>query len=88
MRRVYTVLPRPFKKNLKALFILHPSTTVRALFFFFRPFLKKNFWRKLHYMHSVSEVRGSTRHRLLVHDAPRANSSSTSWALRSTCRRT
>lgn len=51
--RVYKVMPRPFKKNLKGVYVVHPTSGVKALFFFFRPFVSKKFWKKLRYFDSV-----------------------------------
>ena len=46
---MYNVLPRPYKKNLKQLHVIHPSMLVRIFFALSRPFVSKKFWDKLVY---------------------------------------
>jgi ganglioside-induced differentiation-associated protein 2 len=47
MRETYDMLPRKFKKNLKSLYIVHPSFWVKLVMLFVSPFVSKKFWRKL-----------------------------------------
>ena len=56
LRRVYKILGRRFKKNIKALLILHPTNALKTLFFFARPFISTKFWRKVHYFQTGSEL--------------------------------
>lgn len=51
LRKVYNMLGRRFKKNIKGLYILHPTTALKTLFFFAKPFISKKFWRKVKYFY-------------------------------------
>lgn len=57
LKGVYDMLPRKYKKNLKKLYILHPTFWVKSFFFFVRPFISSKFWRKVEYVKSANEVR-------------------------------
>jgi hypothetical protein len=50
LANLYTALPREFRKNLKALYILHPTFWVRSFMTFMYPFISQKFWKKLFYV--------------------------------------
>jgi len=55
-RKVYGTITRKYKKNLKQLFIVHPSMWVKFGFQFFRPFISSKFWKKVIYINEVHEL--------------------------------
>ncbi len=56
LSKCYKIFNRKYKKNLKRLYIVHPTFSVRTLFTLFRPFLSAKFWRKLVYINNVDEL--------------------------------
>ena len=56
LRKFYGTMSRKYKKNLKQLFVVHPSFWVRAGFQFFRPFISSKFWKKVVYIHDVRQL--------------------------------
>lgn len=56
-RKVYALLPRKFKKNLKQLFILHPTKWVEAFAKVVNTLgVSKKLWQKVHYPHTIAEL--------------------------------
>jgi RhoGAP domain/Divergent CRAL/TRIO domain/Calponin homology (CH) domain len=53
LRQARSRLPKAFKKNLKALYIVHPSFFIKTLFVFFRPAISSKFWHKIKYFSSA-----------------------------------
>jgi hypothetical protein len=51
--RIHAALPRPYKKNIHRLFILHPNDHIKAYYNFMKPFLKARFWDKLVFLEDV-----------------------------------
>ena len=45
-----------YKKNLKRLFIVHPSFWVKMMFGLCRPFISSKFWKKLSYIDDLAEL--------------------------------
>ena len=56
MRKTYNALSRKYKKNLKALYVVHPSWWVRMLFMFARPFVSSKFFKKLYYIDYLMDM--------------------------------
>eukprot|EP00727_Mastigamoeba_balamuthi_P005298 m51a1_g14767 putative rho gtpase-activating protein 1 (476) ;mRNA; r:371231-373160 len=56
MRRVYGLFNRKYKKNLKHLYVVRPTTWLKMVFGLFRPFLSQKFWRKLTYVESLTGI--------------------------------
>jgi len=56
LRKAYSLFNRKYKKNLKALYIIHPGFWVRATFKFFKPFISGKFWKKLVYISQVTDI--------------------------------
>jgi len=50
LKQVYGIFNRKYKKNMKRLFIVHPTFWVKTLFFFLQPFVKKKVWKKVKYV--------------------------------------
>ena len=56
LRKCYQIFNRKYKKNLKQLFIVHPTFWIRTSFKLFRPFLSSKFWRKLTYIDNIEQL--------------------------------
>jgi len=52
----YKALERPYKKNLKALFLVHPTNFIRVVWNFFRPIISVKFGRKVQYVNYLNEL--------------------------------
>lgn len=50
LKQVYSIFARKYRKNMKRLFIVHPTFWVKMLFWFANPFVKKKFYKKLRYV--------------------------------------
>lgn len=55
----YKELDRSFKKNLKALLVVHPTMFIKLVWNFFRPFISEKFRNKLVYVNSLKELQAS-----------------------------
>lgn len=55
----YKELDRNFRKNLKKLYVVHPTLTIRLIWNFFKPFISEKFKNKLIYMSSLDELHQS-----------------------------
>eukprot|EP01028_Stygiella_incarcerata_P009214 TRINITY_DN432_c4_g1_i1.p1 TRINITY_DN432_c4_g1~~TRINITY_DN432_c4_g1_i1.p1 ORF type:complete len:244 (+),score=56.02 TRINITY_DN432_c4_g1_i1:150-881(+) len=47
MKRAHKVFVRDFKKNVEFLYVVHPTTTLKIMIGFSRPFISKKFWVKM-----------------------------------------
>eukprot|EP01028_Stygiella_incarcerata_P001263 TRINITY_DN1203_c1_g2_i4.p1 TRINITY_DN1203_c1_g2~~TRINITY_DN1203_c1_g2_i4.p1 ORF type:complete len:509 (-),score=128.13 TRINITY_DN1203_c1_g2_i4:154-1680(-) len=56
MKNAYKVLNRPYKKNMKALYIVHPTFWTKFVLGLCRPFISKKFWKKVQYVNQVSDL--------------------------------
>lgn len=55
----YKELDRSFKKNLKALLVVHPTMFIKLVWNFFRPFISEKFRNKLVYLNSLKELQAT-----------------------------
>lgn len=55
----YKELDRSFKKNLKALLVVHPTMFIKMVWNFFRPFISDKFRNKLVYVNSLKELQAN-----------------------------
>lgn len=53
----YKELDRTFKKNLKLLYVVHPTTFFKMVWFFFKPLVSEKFRKKLIYTSSLDELK-------------------------------
>ena len=53
----YKELDRNFKKNLKQLYVVHPTTFIKMVWFFFKPMISEKFKNKLVYISSIEELK-------------------------------
>uniref|UniRef100_H2ZDR3 Rho-GAP domain-containing protein n=1 Tax=Ciona savignyi TaxID=51511 RepID=H2ZDR3_CIOSA len=59
MREAYKEFDRKYKKNLKSLYLVHPTTFIRILMNVFKPLISVKFGRKIryvNYLHEISDV--------------------------------
>jgi hypothetical protein len=56
MRKTYKVLPEKYKKNLKALYVIHPTWWLNVCVAFVRPFVNDRFWVKLHQINDLRQL--------------------------------
>jgi len=54
--QAYKEFDRKYKKNMKALYIVHPTTFIRVLWNLFRPFLSAKFGQKIMYVNYLHEL--------------------------------
>uniref|UniRef100_A0A914WVH4 Rho GTPase activating protein 1 n=1 Tax=Plectus sambesii TaxID=2011161 RepID=A0A914WVH4_9BILA len=54
--QTYRILDRRYKKNLKALYLVHPTKFIRLCWGLFRPIISVKFERKLHYVNYLHEL--------------------------------
>jgi Rho GTPase-activating protein 8 len=53
---VYKMLDRKYKKNLKALFIVHPTFLIKILWKLFKPLISTKFYKKVTYCATLNEL--------------------------------
>jgi len=56
LRKAYKILSRKYKKNLKSLFIIHPTFWIKTTFKLFKPFISSKFWSKLNYVEQANDI--------------------------------
>lgn len=56
LRQVYKELDRKYKKNLKKLYVVHPTNFIRIMMILFKPFISYKFGRKLTYINRLDEL--------------------------------
>ncbi|KJH45828.1 RhoGAP domain protein [Dictyocaulus viviparus] len=54
--QAYKVLDRRYKKNLKAMYVVHPTRFIRIMWGLFRPFISSKFEEKFHYVNCIREL--------------------------------
>lgn len=53
----YKELDRSYKKNLKMLYVVHPTIFIRFVWNFFKPFISEKFKNKLVYVSSIEQLK-------------------------------
>ncbi len=53
----YRSFDRKYKKNLKELFIVHPTSFIKIVLQLFRPLISTKFGRKIHYITELEQLR-------------------------------
>ncbi|XP_022247301.1 uncharacterized protein LOC106463955 isoform X2 [Limulus polyphemus] len=56
LKRCYYMIDRKLRKNLKRLYIVHPTFWVKALVLMIKPFISSKFSRKLEFVHSLKDL--------------------------------
>ncbi|CAI4230992.1 unnamed protein product [Auanema sp. JU1783] len=54
--QAYKVLDRKYKKNLKALYVVHPTRFIKIIWNLFKPFISNKFENKFHYVTCIKEL--------------------------------
>lgn len=58
--QAYQVLDRNYKKNLKSLFIVHPTKFIKFVWACFKPFISSKFAHKISYINYLDELNNSS----------------------------
>lgn len=56
LREAYREFDRKYKKNLKALYVVHPTTFIKVLWTIFKPLISAKFGRKVMYVNYLQEL--------------------------------
>eukprot|EP00096_Caligus_rogercresseyi_P005523 TRINITY_DN2117_c0_g1_i2.p1 TRINITY_DN2117_c0_g1~~TRINITY_DN2117_c0_g1_i2.p1 ORF type:complete len:496 (+),score=140.44 TRINITY_DN2117_c0_g1_i2:190-1677(+) len=56
---VYKALDRRYKKNLKSLYLVHPTNFIRVVWSFFKPIISVKFGRKVQYVDCLNDLKRS-----------------------------
>jgi len=56
LRKIYSGLGFKYRKNIKALYLVHPSLWTKTVFLVMKPLLSQKFWRKLIYIEKVEQI--------------------------------
>jgi O-acetyl-ADP-ribose deacetylase (regulator of RNase III) len=56
LKQLYTIFNRKYKKNLKRLFIVHPTFWTKLATWFAKPFVSKKVWNKVIYIERLREI--------------------------------
>lgn len=59
--QAYQILDRNYKKNLKALFIVHPTRFIKIVWKVFQPFISAKFAHKVNYINFLDELTSTVR---------------------------
>ncbi|CAN9508327.1 unnamed protein product [Ophioblennius macclurei] len=57
LREAYAEFDRKYKKNLKALYVVHPTNFIRIVWNIFKPLISQKFGKKLKYVNYLAELR-------------------------------
>ncbi|KAM9705230.1 rho GTPase-activating protein 8-like [Menidia menidia] len=58
LRQAYAHFHRKYKKNLKALYVVHPTSFIKVVWTLFKPLISHKFGRKLTYVNFLEELQG------------------------------
>lgn len=56
LKRCYQMIDRKLKKNLKTLYLVHPTFWLKTLVTMIKPFISSKFSRKIHFVNSLTEL--------------------------------
>ncbi|XP_066525527.1 rho GTPase-activating protein 8-like [Hoplias malabaricus] len=66
LRDAYREFDRKYKKNLKALYVVHPTNFIRVIWNIFKPVLSHKFGKKLTYVNYLAELRDHLNYDQLI----------------------
>ncbi|XP_041636773.1 rho GTPase-activating protein 8-like [Cheilinus undulatus] len=66
LREAYSEFDRKYKKNLKTLFVVHPTNFIRIVWNIFKPLISHKFGKKLTYVNYLAELREHLNYEQLV----------------------
>eukprot|EP00002_Diphylleia_rotans_P022970 TRINITY_DN4512_c0_g1_i1.p1 TRINITY_DN4512_c0_g1~~TRINITY_DN4512_c0_g1_i1.p1 ORF type:complete len:524 (-),score=132.06 TRINITY_DN4512_c0_g1_i1:172-1743(-) len=56
LKEIYDLLPNSLRRNMKRMYVLHPTFLLKTFFLFLSPFLSESFWEKLSYVDNLTEL--------------------------------
>eukprot|EP01120_Amphizonella_sp_Union-15-10_P011222 TRINITY_DN4706_c0_g1_i2.p1 TRINITY_DN4706_c0_g1~~TRINITY_DN4706_c0_g1_i2.p1 ORF type:complete len:562 (+),score=95.43 TRINITY_DN4706_c0_g1_i2:42-1727(+) len=56
LKKLYSILGRKYKKNMKQLYLVQPSFWLRTFLACFKPFLSSKFWSKIKYITDIKQL--------------------------------
>ncbi|KAM3858909.1 rho GTPase-activating protein 8-like [Diretmus argenteus] len=66
LRSAYNEFDRKYKKNLKALYVVHPTNFIRIVWNIFKPLISHKFGKKLTYVNYLAELRDHLNYEQLI----------------------
>ncbi|XP_067855875.1 rho GTPase-activating protein 8-like isoform X1 [Heptranchias perlo] len=66
LQNAYKEFDRKYKKNLKALYVVHPTNFIRILWNIFKPLISHKFGKKVIYVNYLSELKEHLNHDQLI----------------------
>lgn len=66
LREAYSEFDRKYKKNLKTLYVVHPTNFIRIVWNIFKPLISHKFGKKLTYVNYLAELREHLNYEQLV----------------------
>uniref|UniRef100_A0A3Q3FKV7 Rho GTPase activating protein 8 n=2 Tax=Labrus bergylta TaxID=56723 RepID=A0A3Q3FKV7_9LABR len=66
LREAYSEFDRKYKKNLKTLYVVHPTNFIRIVWNIFKPLISHKFGKKLTYVNYLAELRDHLNYEQLV----------------------
>ncbi|XP_035273901.1 rho GTPase-activating protein 1 [Anguilla anguilla] len=66
LREAYREFDRKYKKNIKALYIVHPTMFIRTMLILFKPLISFKFGQKINYINYLSELEDIVKCKQLV----------------------
>ncbi|XP_070710091.1 rho GTPase-activating protein 8-like [Pempheris klunzingeri] len=66
LREAYGEFDRKYKKNLKALYVVHPTNFIRIVWNIFKPLISHKFGKKLTYVNYLAELREHLNYEQLI----------------------
>ncbi|XP_070848079.1 rho GTPase-activating protein 8-like [Chaetodon trifascialis] len=66
LREAYSEFDRKYKKNLKALYVVHPTNFIRIVWNIFKPLISHKFGKKVTYVNYLAELREHLNYEQLV----------------------
>ncbi|XP_040201740.1 rho GTPase-activating protein 8 [Rana temporaria] len=66
LQSAYKAFDRKYKKNLKALYVVHPTNFIKVLWKIFKPVISHKFGKKVSYMNHLSDLREHLRFNRLI----------------------
>ncbi|XP_029018791.1 rho GTPase-activating protein 8-like isoform X2 [Betta splendens] len=66
LREAYSEFDRKYKKNLKTLYVVHPTNFIRIIWNIFKPLISHKFGKKLKYVNYLAELRDHLNYEQLI----------------------
>ncbi|KAG8579896.1 hypothetical protein GDO81_011086 [Engystomops pustulosus] len=66
LQSAYKAFDRKYKKNLKALYVVHPTNFIKVLWKIFKPVISHKFGKKIQYMNHLTDLREHLRFNRLI----------------------